>query len=387
MESVEEVARFLLAGNGVDLYLMQPALTPPSQTQYSTPYTQSQHQQSIPTTAIPRETFDLSSIQQFLTSDMFLNTLAGKLNQYPRNNPYPTNNPYQPQQYSARRPFGPCGGCSDPNHGIRRCPRIDEYIRQGRCIRDGAYRICVPDGSLVTPQLAEGRNIVERIDSWHRGQNRQPVVQTNIFEAAPVYQAPISIQPSNEPYTAGYQYTTAAAEQEIRVLDTVEVVAIKRKEEIRGRNGAAGGKIDSKTTAKAIGQPKDTLKHQPPKNVPGQAPKTNHPAISSQLQYWYITPIEDPADVQKVMQRAMEGTVTLTNKELFSISPEVRKHVKEQLAARQIPTGSANAFASAEDDEFNTNSESPIVLTYEQAAATNTRVVANSIEDLCTTWS
>lgn len=115
-----------------------------------------------------------------------------------------------------------------------------------------------------------------------------------------------------------------------------------------------------------------------------QAQATNQPTTMHQPQYRYTMPIEDPTDIQKVLQQAMEGTVTLTNKELFSIAPEVWKQAKDQLTAHCIPTSSANTFASAEDEHEDNDNYPPTVLNHEQIPSPATHVVANSIEDLRT---
>jgi hypothetical protein len=41
-----------------------------------------------------------------------------------------------------------------------------DYIRQGRCVKDLTNRI-LPNGVLVSPHLAPGKDILERVDNWH----------------------------------------------------------------------------------------------------------------------------------------------------------------------------------------------------------------------------
>ena len=54
-------------------------------------------------------------------------------------------------------------------------------------------------------------------------------------------------------------------------------------------------------------------------------------STSTELQFKYVTPIQDPSLVVKVAQKLLDVPITITMKELLSISPEVRKHVKEQI--------------------------------------------------------
>ncbi|KAF9440878.1 hypothetical protein P691DRAFT_767097, partial [Macrolepiota fuliginosa MF-IS2] len=173
----------------------------------------------------------MSSIEQFLVSDTFLNKLAGKIGQ---------SAPAQPvgqQQNAQRRPLANCGGCSDPNHFFRACPKMADYLQRGVCVRDNSNRICFPDGTLVTPQAAPGKNLTERIDNWHSARaGPPPTVQTNILEAAPVQQFSFNTQytpPTSQLYLQ--QNTAFQDEKELQILDTVTVAALKRKEEIQNR--------------------------------------------------------------------------------------------------------------------------------------------------------
>ncbi|XP_006464066.1 hypothetical protein AGABI2DRAFT_194659 [Agaricus bisporus var. bisporus H97] len=76
----------------------------------------------------------------------------------------------QPQQNQSSypQPSAGCKACSNPTHLIRYCPKVQDYIHQGRCIRDQTNRICLPDETLVTPRLATGKDILERVDNWHQ---------------------------------------------------------------------------------------------------------------------------------------------------------------------------------------------------------------------------
>ncbi|KAJ3515365.1 hypothetical protein NMY22_g14472 [Coprinellus aureogranulatus] len=60
-----------------------------------------------------------------------------------------------------------CVACQSPSHFARRCTKLQEYMVQGRCIRNSEGKICYPNGIVVTPCSYPGRNILERLDSWH----------------------------------------------------------------------------------------------------------------------------------------------------------------------------------------------------------------------------
>jgi hypothetical protein len=50
---------------------------------------------------------------------------------------------------------------------------------------------------------------------------------------------------------------------------------------------------------------------------------------TSRPQYRYTTPVEDPAIIREVVNRALDIPVSITQCELLSISPEARKQYKE----------------------------------------------------------
>ncbi|KAJ3548787.1 hypothetical protein NMY22_g1127 [Coprinellus aureogranulatus] len=82
------------------------------------------------------------------------------------------------QHHDSHRPET-CVACQSPSHFARRCTKLQEYMNEGGCIRNSEGKICYPDGIVVTPRSYPGRNILERLDSWHahqrlRTQNAAP---------------------------------------------------------------------------------------------------------------------------------------------------------------------------------------------------------------------
>jgi hypothetical protein len=56
-------------------------------------------------------------------------------------------------------------------------------------------------------------------------------------------------------------------------------------------------------------------------------------------QYCYSTPVEDPAVILKVVKRALNVPVSITQRELLSIYPEAQKQYKELTTMRRVSTG------------------------------------------------
>lgn len=57
-------------------------------------------------------------------------------------------------------------------------------------------------------------------------------------------------------------------------------------------------------------------------------------------QFRYVTPAEDPKLISQVLQKGMDSEVTLTVRQLFAVAPEMRKHAKELVTTKRIPTAS-----------------------------------------------
>lgn len=66
---------------------------------------------------------------------------------------------------------------------------------------------------------------------------------------------------------------------------------------------------------------------------------SNRPNLPSQVpQYKYSTPIEDSKIVDIVVNRLLNQNIMISARELFSTTPDVRKHIKELIATKRILT-------------------------------------------------
>lgn len=184
-----------------------------------------------------------------------------------------THQSYQPTSQGPQQCFSwPCGFCSDTRHMFRVCQVLDDYLRRGLCTRDSTNRICTPDGVQISPQTAPGRNMMERIDNWHKNRpGGAPRVQTNIVEVRSI---PLN---TPEPSATITQYTGLPAtpdEEELVRLEAVVLANMKRQEEIRKRmaNNGKGKDIPSGSLEPSKKPATHTAPQQPThtKNTPQQ---------------------------------------------------------------------------------------------------------------------
>jgi hypothetical protein len=60
---------------------------------------------------------------------------------------------------------------------------------------------------------------------------------------------------------------------------------------------------------------------------------------TSGLQYRYSTPVKNPAVVLKVVNHALDVSISITQQELLSISPEALKQYRELTTTRRVSAG------------------------------------------------
>lgn len=83
-----------------------------------------------------------------------------------------------------------------------------------------------------------------------------------------------------------------------------------------------------------------------------------------------------------MIERSLEGIVTLTQRELYAIAPEVRKHIKDQVTTHRVPAGAVTINYHTENT---TNEDSLPPSNYHNSTSpANPIIVANHIEELRT---
>ncbi len=105
-------------------------------------------------------------------------------------------------------------------------------------------------------------------------------------------------------------------------------------------------------------------------------------------QYMFHTPIESPETVGKVVEQSLDTTITLTNRALLAVAPEVCKALKEQITTRRsiVPsTGTAPAQPSVQQRTGTVVGANTISVEAYMASLvprTDDIIVVNHMEDL-----
>ena len=293
-----------------------------------------------------------------------------------------------------------CNFCGGP-HYIRECDKVEEMIREGKCKRNIEGKVVLPSGAYV-PRDIPGVLLSERIEEWHRRNPNQIAAATLLHT---IGHHNTSIIPSQNPISRNaFQLSTsdriATIEAELFNLRTrnqkftplvrtraqtakapiaeesddedAEAVRLARQPRIEevedmGETPPVVEKIIPAITEPiTISQPVIAPEHPyqnakdaayaPPANRNVGAPfKAPSPSKKNDPAYKTLPAVHDPSIATDVYKRSMETPITITQRELLSLSPEVRSQVREVTTVRRIPNNppvtSQNALQ--QEDEFN----------------------------------
>jgi len=297
-----------------------------------------------------------------------------------------------------------CGG----KHSINDCGIVEDYIKDGKCYRNQMGRVVLPTGAQV-PRAIQGKNLAERLDEWHRQHPNQLVAKTTptlihtidrqlVHIPLPRQASQPQIQTPN--YALSHDERIAAMEAEIYNIRRAKETAAATVR-TRAQKAKAPAEVDEEQAVaaarKAIPRIEevedvDAAPRQPATSSSNSQPTVpEHPfrnardgvymppvnrnigAKPANFQrpdpaYKNTAPIHDPEVATKVYHRYLESPITLTNRELLSLSPEIRYQVRESTTTRRAPQKDANAQQSYLDQGegdydllnlFNTVTEQP----------------------------
>ncbi|KAF7365905.1 hypothetical protein MVEN_00465500 [Mycena venus] len=268
-----------------------------------------------------------------------------------------------------------CAYCGESGHFIAKCPHVEEDTKNGKCKRDVEGRVTLPSGAFV-PRRIEGRNLRARIDEWHRQNPGQ-------LAAAQLMVTTQYLSSSNPPVPATVACASSATsfilseDDRIQSLEQ-ELYALRTRAQAR-LAAAAGEPVESpeqpvRRTPTPVAAPppppaasQPTVPHiatrptalplvapehpfakardaayAPPRdrNVGARAPPHSAPTKKPEAAYRSTAPIYDEKVASAVFDRSMDAPITLTQRELLSLSPDVRAQVRDATTSRRVPQNS-----------------------------------------------
>ncbi|KAJ7602190.1 hypothetical protein DFH06DRAFT_1024174 [Mycena polygramma] len=270
--------------------------------------------------------------------------------------------PYPPPN-SKPRPEG-CIYCSGP-HYIGSCELVVTDTQAGYCKRDVNGKVVLPSGAFV-PGHFQGRNLRERFQEYHRANPGQTAVAQMMLDTRPK---------STFAQTSGMlsiEERQRRLEQEMQDLDNLRHAQFIQTRAQAQRSAEAGGPIEepeqpirrvsqpaqshvapapasaathapiAATHAKVPEHPyakvRDAAYAPPAGRNFGVKPPTAPPAKRSEPAYRSAPPVMVNKIITKVFHRSLDAPVTITQRELLSIAPELRTQYKDVTTNRRVPT-------------------------------------------------
>lgn len=276
-----------------------------------------------------------------------------------------------------------CGG----EHFIRECLKVEEMIRAGMCKRNTEGKVVLPSGAFV-PRDIPGNLLSERIEEWHR-RNPNQIVAASLLHTFDQRSSVVTNGPQSVFTKHSFQLSTsdriATIEAELFNLRArnPKFVPIPRTRAQRARAPNVEIEEDDDAAVRAARQPRieEVPEEEEEQSVQPKAPVVTQetiteastiappviepehpyrnakdaaytppidrnigapvkaPAIAKRNDPAYKTlpPIHNPTIALEVYQRSMEAPITITQRELLSLSPEVRSQVRDATTTRRIP--------------------------------------------------
>jgi hypothetical protein len=264
-----------------------------------------------------------------------------------------------------------CNMCAGA-HYMRDCPMVVEYTKAGKCRRNSEGRVCLPSGAYVSKEIP-GTLLSERIDEWHRRFPNQLATATLLHTVAKDLLASPVITEIRSSYqlSTGDRIATLEAELfNLRARKTVAANAIRtRAQRARDSSPEIAGEEDlpvptvRRVTPDIVTPTAPPVVIVPASNKPAPVAEENeHPYQKAkdasyappanrnvgalpkvpaykkpEAAYKTLPPVHDPAIARDVYQRAMDTQVLVTQRELLSLSPEIRTQTRESTTTKRVP--------------------------------------------------
>lgn len=354
LDDIHKAARYVLHGTSTDPYNSSTSAI------YSEPF--------APATATIK-TEEMTAVLERLT-DSFIKALAQQQNRPP------TDDRIQRQAKNIATLI--CNFCGVAGHLMRECPLCQEYIVAGKCKRNIDNKIVLPSGAFI-PREIPGKFMKERIDEYHRRNPNQMGTAQLMYgilsnEISPESQRPAPIihrKVAPEPIT-----NRLSEEDRIQALER-ELFYLRGRGANKQKNNQDKGEksvdeqpvpVPKKTRAVpevvipvAPKSKKDTSQlaptvddleelpehpfakvpdatYAPPKDRNFAAPPKPAPAKKQTPAYRTVAPIYDNNIAQTVFDKVMSQLVTLSQRELCSLSPELSSLLRQAVSPRRGPT-------------------------------------------------
>jgi hypothetical protein len=265
-----------------------------------------------------------------------------------------------------------CNFCGSLDHFMRDCELVMQYIRDGKIKRNTEGKIILSTGAFI-PRTIMGKWMKDHVDEWHRQNPNQIAMGHITSNTTPsteqlMYEIHSTTPSTESTSTSNYQLSTddriAMLEHELYALrkkSTFDGVEIPRRRKPADAPPVQPTQPSTNTTKHPSATQQSTSDQPPPPTnqvdppihpfakarEPNYRPPhdrnfagVNKPNKERDVAYRTLPPVHDVKIAEEVYNRSMNAAVvTLTPKELFSISPEVHQKVRDDITPKRVPPG------------------------------------------------
>ncbi len=278
-----------------------------------------------------------------------------------------------------------CNFCGVPGHFIRECEIVAEYGRLGKCKRSPEGKVVLPSGAMV-PREITGAWLRDRIDEYHRRNPGQMGAAQMLFEmTTQVCEAPSqpdgskSVRFADQCPETGQPGVYALRRQYIPRTRTTNKSRPAQDSAPQAQQGEQNNTTNVANPSQLQRDQPPHLTQQPPQGATtgsiGEVVQDVHPytgapdAINgaatdaartaqrppyprkSDQAYTTTAKIFDEKVARTVYDRVMDTQVTVSQRELLSLSPELRTQVADVTIRRRITRDATQAMIEEIDSE------------------------------------
>jgi hypothetical protein len=282
--------------------------------------------------------------------------------------------------YGSAGPSVDCNMCGG-KHYIRNCPVVDEYVLAGKCRRNIEGKVVLSTGAYV-PREIPGTLLQERIDEWHRLNPGQLAAATLIhtIDKSLLYPPQATYQLSSSDRIAHLESELYALKaRRSNFVPTVRTRAQVRNARVHfsdDEDESPEKTPDKEIVPKVLAQPAVKEKNKVANSEPltptasrhlpfaagdNEDPEPEHPfrgakdasyappigrkvvapiplvEKKSEPAYKVQPPLYKASIATDVYSRTMDTPITVTQRELLSLAPEVRAQVREAITTKRMP--------------------------------------------------
>lgn len=225
---------------------------------------------------------------------------------------------------------------------------------------------------------ARGSNATSQIKT--RAMRAKEAETANTTEAIPTAQRKQTpyIEEIDEPTNRNRERTpeapAAQASKHVRIEEVPEEIPRFQRQTIEATRPPAATNVQSAPTNEHPYRSAKDAAYAPPaaRNV-GAPVKTPYPSRRPDPAYKTLPPIHSATIANDVYKRSMDAPITITQRELLSLSPEVRSQVRDSTTTRRIPFGQETTNQHMlQAEEFDYDDEEPVTAYVVQEAQNRT---------------